>query len=77
MSPVPGRKWLSRFYSTGSTQNPLQRPYVVRTIASPSRGRTKHIPRYPRNLHARGHITLDTAIFQASHFFVAATPGFP
>jgi hypothetical protein len=29
---VPGRKWLSGFFSMGSTQNPLDRPQVVRTI---------------------------------------------
>jgi hypothetical protein len=23
---LPGRKWLSGFFSTGSTQNPLERP---------------------------------------------------
>jgi len=28
---VPGRKWFSGFFSTGSTQNPLDRPYDVRT----------------------------------------------
>jgi hypothetical protein len=25
-TPLPGRKWLSGFFSTGSTQNPLERP---------------------------------------------------
>src|SRR4029453_4781499 len=29
---VPGRKWLSGFFSMGSTQNPDDRPYVVSTI---------------------------------------------
>src|SRR5919204_6220789 len=51
----PGRKWLSGFFSMGSTQKPLERPYVVRTISSPSRARTKHSPRCPsRSLQARG-----------------------
>src|SRR5438445_8196455 len=27
----PGRKWFRGFFSMGSTQNPLDRPYVVRT----------------------------------------------
>jgi hypothetical protein len=53
---VPGRKWLSGFFSTGSTQNPLDRPYVVRTISSPSRARTKQNPRWPsRSRQPRGH----------------------
>ncbi|MGD8727633.1 MAG: hypothetical protein PVH40_08310 [Gemmatimonadales bacterium] len=30
---VPGKKWLSGFFSIGSTQKPLERPYVARTIA--------------------------------------------
>jgi len=52
---VPGRKWLSGFFSIGSTQKPLDRPYVVNTICSPSRARTKHSPRCPsRSLHPRG-----------------------
>ena len=34
----PGRKWLSGFFSTGSTQNPLDRPYEVSTIWSPVTG---------------------------------------
>src|SRR5262249_51526768 len=52
----PGRKWFSGFFSIGSTQNPLDRPYVVSTIWSSSRARTKHTPRCPsRSLHARGH----------------------
>src|SRR5262245_534846 len=51
----PGRKWFSGFFSIGSTQNPLDRPYVVSTIWSSSRARTKHTPRWPsRSLHARG-----------------------
>ena len=29
---VPGRKWFSGFFSTGSTQKPLERPYDVSTI---------------------------------------------
>src|SRR4051812_46533494 len=29
---LPGRKWLSGFFSMGSTQNPDERPYVVRTM---------------------------------------------
>src|SRR3982751_5276094 len=36
---LPGRKWLSGFFSMGSTQNPEERPYVVSTIASPTRAR--------------------------------------
>src|ERR671935_1076868 len=53
---VPGRKWLSGFFSIGSTQNPLERPYVVSTIWSSARARTKHRPRWPsRSLQARGH----------------------
>ena len=28
---LPGRKWLSGFFSIGSTQNPLDRPYEVNT----------------------------------------------
>src|SRR5438128_1020760 len=52
---VPGRKWLSGFFSIGSTQKPLDRPYVERTISSPSRARTKQSPRCPlRSLQARG-----------------------
>jgi hypothetical protein len=42
---LPGRKWLSGFFSIGSTQNPLLRPYVVKIIASPARLRTKQNPR--------------------------------
>jgi hypothetical protein len=30
-----GKKWLSGFFSIGSTQKPLERPYVVSTTASP------------------------------------------
>ena len=44
---VPGRKWLSGFFSIGSTQKPLERPYVVRTMASSSHARTKQNPRWP------------------------------
>ena len=33
----PGRKWFRGFFSIGSTQKPLDRPYVVSTISSPSR----------------------------------------
>src|SRR5262245_25078033 len=52
---VPGRKWFSGFFSIGSTQKPLERPYVVRTISSPSRARTKQRPRCPpRSLQVRG-----------------------
>src|SRR5438105_15438492 len=51
----PGRKWLSGFFSIGSTQNPLERPYVVSTNSPPSHARTKQRPRWPsRSLHARG-----------------------
>jgi hypothetical protein len=44
---LPGRKWLSGFFSTGSTQNPLERPYDVSTTCSATRARTKHSPRCP------------------------------
>jgi hypothetical protein len=37
---VPGRKWLSGFFSTGSMQKPLDRPYVVRTMPSSVASRT-------------------------------------
>jgi hypothetical protein len=33
----PGWKWLSGFFSMGSTQKPELRPYVVSTIASSTR----------------------------------------
>src|SRR4051794_14747678 len=53
---VPGRKWFSGFFSTGSTQNPLDRPYEASTTWSSIRPRTKHNPRCPsRSRHARGH----------------------
>src|SRR5262249_22755354 len=42
---LPGRKWFSGFFSMGSTQKPLERPYVVSTISSLSRARTKQTPR--------------------------------
>ena len=52
---VPGRKWLSGFFSIGSTQKPLERPHVYRTIMSSCRPRTKHSPRWPScSLQARG-----------------------
>src|SRR2546423_5020848 len=52
---VPGRKWLSGFFSTGSTQKPDERPYEARTTWSSTRPRTKHRPRCPSwSLHARG-----------------------
>src|SRR3954471_9323799 len=52
---VPGRKWLSGFFSIGSTQNPLDRPHVLRTIWSFSRARTKQSPRCPSSsLQNRG-----------------------
>src|ERR671934_2543547 len=38
----PGRKWLSGFFSTGSTQKPLDRPYDVSTTWSCTLARTKH-----------------------------------
>src|SRR5436853_7878876 len=44
---LPGRKWLSGFFSIGSTQKPEERPYVVSTIASAERARTKQAPRWP------------------------------
>ncbi len=44
---VPGRKWFSGFFSIGSTQNPLDRPYVVRTISPPRAARTKQCPSWP------------------------------
>src|SRR3989440_8803902 len=53
---VPGRKWLSGFFSTGSTQKPDERPYDASTTWSSTPPRTKHSPRCPsRSLHARGH----------------------
>jgi hypothetical protein len=62
---VPGRKWLSGFFSMGSTQNPLERPYVVRTTASSCRIRTKQSPRWPSwSRQARGqrsHWTLPSS----------------
>ena len=53
---VPGRKWLSGFFSIGSTQKPEERPQVVRTIApASSAARTKQSPRCPgRSLQKRG-----------------------
>src|SRR6516225_10177078 len=44
---VPGKKWLRGFFSIGSTQKPLERPYVVSTMAPLWRARTKHKPRWP------------------------------
>src|SRR5919204_4511039 len=41
----PGRKWLSGFFSIGSTQKPLERPYVVSTTSPSSQARTKQSPR--------------------------------
>src|SRR5262245_59552 len=40
----PGKNWLSGFFSTGSIQKPDERPYVVSTMRSRSRMRTKHAP---------------------------------
>src|SRR5215510_12192140 len=52
---VPGRKWLSGFFSMGSTQNPEERPEVVSTIRSSARMRTKHKPACPScSAQARG-----------------------
>src|SRR5271166_2503880 len=42
---VPGKKWLSGFFSIGSTQKPDDLPYVVSTISSPDRALTKQRPR--------------------------------
>ena len=42
---LPGRKWFRGFFSTGSTQKPLERPYDVSTTWSSTRPRTKHSPR--------------------------------
>src|SRR5204863_4189032 len=40
----------------GSTQNPEERLYVVSTMLSPSRLRTKHAPRWPSlSRQSRGH----------------------
>src|SRR5919106_1384272 len=51
----PGRKWFRGFFSTGSTQNPLERAYDVSTIWSSTRARTKHSPRWPsRSRQDRG-----------------------
>src|SRR4029450_13299529 len=44
---VPGRKWLSGFFSIGSMQKPLLRPYVVSTMRLLNRFRTKQKPRWP------------------------------
>src|SRR5919108_5330486 len=58
---VPGRKWLSGFFSIGSTQKPLERPYVVSTTSPSSQARTKQRPRCPsRSLHARGQTSHST-----------------
>src|SRR5664279_204701 len=52
---VPGRKWFRGFFSMGSTQKPLLRPYVVRTIAPPRAARTKQWPSWPSfSRHSRG-----------------------
>ena len=52
---VPGMKWLSGFFSIGSTQKPLDRPYEARTTWSSTRPRTKQSPRWPScSRHARG-----------------------
>jgi len=52
---VPGRKWLSGFFSMGSTQKPDERPYVVSTIRPSRRTRTKQRPRWPSSsLQKRG-----------------------
>src|SRR5512142_46252 len=44
---VPGRKWLSGFFSIGSTQKPDERPQVVSTMPLSCRARTKQSPRWP------------------------------
>src|SRR3712207_1270215 len=52
---LPGRKWFRGFFSTGSTQKPLERPYDVSTIWSSTRARTKQSPRWPScSRQARG-----------------------
>ena len=52
---LPGSKWLRGFFSIGSTQKPLERPYVVSTTSPPSHARTKQRPRWPsRSLQKRG-----------------------
>src|SRR5436305_1995521 len=69
---VPGRKWLSGFFSIGSTQNPLDRPQVVSTIRSFSRARTKQSPRCPssslQNRGQRSHCT--RPLSSACQYFV-------
>jgi hypothetical protein len=53
---LPGRKWLSGFFSIGSTQKPLERPYVKSLTRPSSTPRTKHSPRCPSCIRqARGH----------------------
>src|SRR5262245_46391740 len=58
---VPGRKWLSGFFSIGSTQKPDERPQVASTISPPSQARTKHRPRWPSlSLHSWRHTSQRT-----------------
>ena len=40
----PGRKWFRGFFSIGSTQKPLDRPYVVRTISPAAGGPDETVP---------------------------------
>src|SRR4051812_34871068 len=74
---LPGRKWSSGFFSIGSTQKPLERPYVVRTTWSSTRPRTKHSPRWPScRRQARGqtsHCTRPSA--QGCQCFVGTVNG--
>jgi hypothetical protein len=47
---VPGKKWLSGFFSTGSMQNPELRPYVVNSKCPSTFARTKQNPRLPAGM---------------------------
>src|ERR1700736_3718567 len=61
---LPGRKWLSGFFSIGSTQKPLERPYVKSLTRPSSTPRTKHSPALPF-MHPAGtwaHVALHPAV---------------
>ena len=61
---VPGRKWFRGFFSIGSTQKPLDRPYVVRTIApprAPARSSGRAGP--PSAGSTRADVALDAFVF--------------
>ena len=67
----PGRKWFSGFFSIGSTQKPLDRPYVVRTIPA---ARGPHEADAPLALLqpavARADVALDAAAVEACQWVV-------